>query len=136
MYLCVLFSDDGAQVLTIAGTVCFLYRRMYLLRMQNAALSPYSRLTNSSNAGSVGLFRSPSHVFPILMFRGLLLRIPRGTIRFILFIEKEPYAYNAIGASYPRGFEKSVWHCQLMGTDVGCISIQVNWHGQYLDRVI
>lgn len=84
MYRCVLFSDAGAQVLTISGTVFLLYRRIYLLRMQNAALSPYSIDTNSSKAGSVGFLRSPSQVFPILMFSGLLLRIPRGIILVIL----------------------------------------------------
>lgn len=93
MYFKVSFSDDGAHVDTIEVTVFLPYRRMYRRRMRNAALKPYSMVTNSSNSWSVGLFLSPSQVLPILMFRGLLLRIPRGCNLVILFIPEVPHTY-------------------------------------------
>lgn len=78
MYRWVLFSTAGAHARMIFAGVLRLYLRMYLRRMTKAARSPKRTETNCSNSLSVGLGTSPSHVFPIRMFSGLLFRIPLG----------------------------------------------------------
>lgn len=69
IYFCVAFSVQGAHVSIICCMVLRWYRLMYRRRMMNAARMPYAIVTNSSKLGSVGFERSPSQVFPILMFR-------------------------------------------------------------------
>lgn len=51
---------------------------MYLRKRTNAARKPYFIEVNCSNSPSVLVFSSPNHTFPMRIFSGLLLRIPRG----------------------------------------------------------
>lgn len=136
MYFRVSFSDDGAQVDTIDVTVFFPYRLMYRRRMRNAALMPYSMVTNSSNSWSVGLFLSPNQVLPILMFRGLLLRIPRGCILAILLVPEVPHTYDRIVRWEPCDLDESMRNGKAMAPYERGVTVEEYGQSDYADRVI